>query len=202
MNTRGLKTWEGEAAAELTAGARRLRASVALPMRYRRLRIGLSACGSIAAVLLIALWVRSYWRWDSVSCNTIGAGSGQGIIVLAFDSRGREGWWWTSSYYENDIKESARPLSTRAFEWKAEPGAFAVFFAHWLLLVPLTLLTVAPWMSWRFSVRTLLALVTIAALLCVSRKSLIHETGCRSISNRMGGMLRRSGRDAWRYVGA
>ncbi len=53
--------------------------------------------------------------------------SGQGIIVLAFDSRGREGWWWTSSYYENDIKESARPLSTRGFEWKAEPGACGIF---------------------------------------------------------------------------
>ena len=157
MNTRGLKTWEGEAAAEFTAGARRLRGSVALPnLRHRRLRLGLSVCGSIAAVLVIALWVRSYWRWDSVSCNSLGAGSGQGVIVLAFDSRGREGWWWTSSYYENDIEESARPLSTRAFEWKAEPARLRCIL-HWLLLVPLVVLTVAPWMRWRFSVRTLLS---------------------------------------------
>ena len=166
VNTRGFKTWEGEGPAESTAGARRLSGSFGLAnLRYRRLRIGLSACGSIAAALLVVLWVRSYWRWDSVSCNSIGAGSGQGIIVLAFDSRGREGWWWTSSYYENDIEESARPLSTRAFEWKAEPGAIAVYFAHWLLLVPLTVLTVAPWMRWRFSVRTLLIAMTVTAML-------------------------------------
>jgi hypothetical protein len=40
-----------------------------------------------------------------------------------------------------------------------------VFFAHWLLLVPLTVLIVAPWMSWRFSVRTLLIAMTVTAML-------------------------------------
>jgi hypothetical protein len=116
-------------------------------------------------VLLVVLWARSYWRWDSASYNSIGAGSGQGIIVLAFDSCGREGWWRASSYYENDIEESARPLSTRAFDWKAEPGCFALFFAHWLLLVPALLLTVVPWMRWQFSMRTLLIGMTVVAVM-------------------------------------
>ncbi len=131
-----------------------------------KLRIAISVCGGVAAVLLVALWVRSYWRWDSVGYSRVGAGSGQGTLVLAFDSRGQDGWSWTSSSYENDIEESARPLSTRALEWKSEAGSFAVFIAHWVLLVPVVVLTVAPWMRWRFSVRTLLVLITFAALLC------------------------------------
>ena len=37
------------------------------PMRFRKLRIAFSATCLIACVLLIALWVRSYWRIDWLS---------------------------------------------------------------------------------------------------------------------------------------
>ena len=37
-------------------------------MRFRKLRIAWSVgCGLVACVLLIALWVRSYWFDDSVA---------------------------------------------------------------------------------------------------------------------------------------
>ncbi len=35
-------------------------------MRYRKLRIVSSVVCAIACVLLIALWVRSYWRSDDL----------------------------------------------------------------------------------------------------------------------------------------
>jgi hypothetical protein len=35
-------------------------------MKFRRLRIACSAVCSIACVLLIALWLRSYWRIDDL----------------------------------------------------------------------------------------------------------------------------------------
>ena len=34
-------------------------------MRFRKLRIGWSAGCVLACVVLIALWVRSYWRYDT-----------------------------------------------------------------------------------------------------------------------------------------
>ena len=36
-------------------------------MRFRKLRIAFSAMCLIACVLLIALWVRSYWRLEAVA---------------------------------------------------------------------------------------------------------------------------------------
>jgi hypothetical protein len=35
-------------------------------MRFRKLRIAWSVACGIACVLLIALWVRSFWWWDTV----------------------------------------------------------------------------------------------------------------------------------------
>ena len=33
-------------------------------MKFKRLRFALSATFGIICLLLIALWVRSYWRWE------------------------------------------------------------------------------------------------------------------------------------------
>src|ERR1700759_2273009 len=33
-------------------------------MKYRKLRIAWSVAWGVAAVLFVALWVRSFWRWD------------------------------------------------------------------------------------------------------------------------------------------
>ena len=43
-------------------------------MRFRKLRIAWSVGCAIACVLLIVLWVRSYWSADTVSVNTLSRG--------------------------------------------------------------------------------------------------------------------------------
>jgi hypothetical protein len=55
VNKLGFKTWEGEGPEGSTAGARRLRGSVALPMRYQRLRIGLSVRMLLIGMTLVAV---------------------------------------------------------------------------------------------------------------------------------------------------
>src|SRR4029079_6900571 len=40
-------------------------------MRFRKLRIAWSVLCAIACVLLIALWVRSYWWWDWYNSGTV-----------------------------------------------------------------------------------------------------------------------------------
>src|SRR3954454_13968040 len=37
------------------------------PLRFKKLRIAWSAFCGVACVLLLALWVRSYWYWDIVA---------------------------------------------------------------------------------------------------------------------------------------
>src|SRR5690348_12392415 len=36
-------------------------------MKHRKLRIAWSVVWGTVAVLLVALWVRSYWRWDQIA---------------------------------------------------------------------------------------------------------------------------------------
>src|SRR5262245_8875502 len=47
-------------------------------MRFRKLRIAWSVVWGVAAVLLLVLWVRSYWRLDEFGCD--GAPSTEAVI--------------------------------------------------------------------------------------------------------------------------
>src|SRR3954471_12860921 len=61
-------------------------------MKYRRLRIAWTAFWGLACVLLIVLWVRSYYRWDMIargwgtpSKQAVCFSSQSGAIVLIYD---------------------------------------------------------------------------------------------------------------------
>src|SRR3712207_6774575 len=61
-------------------------------MRFRKLRIAWSAGWSVAAILLIVLWVRSYTWGDSltvpVSKSTVFRfSSGKGVLLMHLDER-------------------------------------------------------------------------------------------------------------------
>src|SRR5215212_8964377 len=83
-------------------------------MRFRKLRIAWSVFWGLAAVLLIVLWVRSYWWWDELYTPTSvkryyspELSSRQVIIVSASGrsqvnySEGRGNWKW---YFSGEIK--------------------------------------------------------------------------------------------------
>jgi hypothetical protein len=160
-------------------------------MRFRKLRIAFSATCLVACVLLVALWVRSYWIVDAPHLKLSGyilcrVTSFRGSIffkvdkVMAlneFPSRDevrsaanvdwpRWGWWTpTIQQYAN-----GRPIP-KHFPWFS-CTAFKTFFSlktpFWFWSIMCGTIAGLPWVrQWhlRFSLRTLLIATTLVAVM-------------------------------------
>jgi len=146
-------------------------------MRFRKLRIACFVGCSMACVLLVAMWVRSYSTVDSMRYGMFGrfllhiqSGSGR-IIVFTFPyaREFRTGSFPIEHIGPRDV------LSTAAFGnhytlifyagWK--PTAVVPYWA--MLAVMLAAGVASLWSlrdtTWRFSLRTLLLATTIIAVL-------------------------------------
>jgi hypothetical protein len=133
-------------------------------MKYRKLRIAFSAVCGVLCLLLIALWVRSYWRFDQCKCipKNLTVGSRRGEILLnqpnieimgvgpilpaSFKALGQE-----------IIYDSYSPNANR------DPRGTAVPF--WAPTLIFAIVASLPWLPWRFSLRTLLIATTLVAIL-------------------------------------
>jgi hypothetical protein len=110
------------------------------------LRIAVTALSLTACVLLIALWVRSYWPQDSI-------GTGIQSHAGELEVKSRKGWFHVRAF-------DSQP---RTFGWPYRtlfkvPYLIPVFIAAALAIIP--------WMRWskRFSLRTLLIATTLVAV--------------------------------------
>jgi hypothetical protein len=145
----------------------------------RYLRIAVTVVSGLCCVLVIVLWVRSYWHLDEV---TWGLSSGPGYKFISLNGQvlmrrypSREGavslGWrvshlpphyslafpanWPSTFCGFSLAFSeGRPYRATSPQWflAALAGTFAI--APWI-----------PWLKWRFSLRTLLLATTAVALL-------------------------------------
>jgi hypothetical protein len=88
-------------------------------MRFRKLRIAWSVVCGLLAVLLVALWITSYWRWDATFGNPE-----RNFIYLSL-SRGRFDF------------ELVRPTDTSTNWW--------VGVGLWLPTLVCGVFAVAPW---------------------------------------------------------
>src|SRR3954451_10077109 len=142
--------------------------------RYLRyLRIVFSAFCGLACVLVIGLWVRSYW-W-TYSLHSYEAGADFSFFV--------ENGEFGAAYYRLPIWSHLR-LGRQAVTYAREdmPGVAGFYYgrhpadhAYTLLLIPLWFMVllvatagILPWIrrrSWRFSLRTLLIATTLVAVL-------------------------------------
>ena len=127
----------------------------------RFLRIGWSAVCGILCLLLIALWVRSYWRYDMVtyihSVKTMicaYSGGGRCMIVISPQS-------WASlesNLHSHDITTQSfvsLPNSLLGFYFHQVPSEATVTFVfpYWfvsLLTGVIAATVVSPWLHWRF----------------------------------------------------
>jgi hypothetical protein len=149
----------------------------------RYLRITFSAPCGIICLLLIALWVRSYWWADELIIklpnpqrqfqihSTLG-----GTIWYCNDyPRSKPAWtheyWRVVTYSVAALTEGVdvhwfRPLFTfKFFSLPAEPyWSRQLVFPHWVLITAFMAVAAAPWIRWRFSLRTLLIAITLLAL--------------------------------------
>jgi hypothetical protein len=128
------------------------------------LRIAVTALSLTACVLLIALWVRSYWHSDGLEGGLLGwfveGESTQGQIRGAAYHSGYTGAFVVDTFAIGDFEAS--PLRLDFGYWD---GGAGVWVPHWFLTLVCGSFAVAPWLPWlrRFSVRTLLIAITLVA---------------------------------------
>ena len=135
-------------------------------LRYPR--IAFSATCGIACVLLVVLWVRSYWWADLIFPSTsyrIVAKSEQGQISIGLTC---DSWVPPFTYGVCGLDSSV--LSTHDQLWGVEVspliGDRRLLFPHWFAVMMLLVATTLPWLPSRFSLRTLLiATALVSAVL-------------------------------------
>src|SRR5256885_1076167 len=139
-------------------------------MRFRKLRIAWSVLWGSVAVLLIVLWVRSYWLVETIRLPTtgrnqleIGSLTGWLLIGMPHDpmpirdsTRGVTAW---STYHRrvDDLHDVLASGSFMVKEGERLPPVDLraefpnhIFLPYWLPVLVAIALTGAPWLRWRF----------------------------------------------------
>jgi hypothetical protein len=138
-------------------------------MKHRKLRTAWSVGWGIAAVLLVALWVRSHWSWDAAWIYTPTA-------ELLIDAQSGETFL---RYHTPPVSPKSEVIGVKSVPaldiFVMPPGSYAgfrfirsygfgLFVPFWFLVIVATSLTVAPWITWKFSLRMLLIATTLVAV--------------------------------------
>jgi hypothetical protein len=134
------------------------------------LRIAVTALCLAASALLVALWVRSYWRLGIFEKRT-GFGAVQmsavrgRIAVARLNPRSYVIGTPFLSFAAGDAADW-RTGGVSGIGYYDDGGVTAFIAPHWLLAVLFAALAVIPWISrsWRFSLRTLLIATTLVAV--------------------------------------
>jgi hypothetical protein len=154
-------------------------------MRFRKLRIAWSVVSGIACLLLIVLWVRSYWyrdfqiidisasRWmhlismhGRLSCGFANVPS------LAQLSEGRDYGLWRRRFTElngsTEIPPEARPpiLQSLLFYWHKYGDGVLIIIPYWFIVIATLMFGALSWIRWpkRFTLRTLLIATILVAV--------------------------------------
>ncbi len=150
-------------------------------MKYRKLRIAWSVVWGLAAVLLVVLWVRSFFRFDKFGCewiSTISSESGihswrGGLEVFHWQFQpitpmSSHLFWRTELKWAPLIRTIDTTTTPQSFEWKSWPSGWILRFPVWVLLLAVATVALLPWIhklgyARRFSLRTLLIATTLVA---------------------------------------
>lgn len=147
-----------------------------VPMRFRKLRIAFSALCGMACLLLIVLWLRSYRVADDVQM------SASHLLTIRWQTfRGQLIWWeigaletaprtwnhhafWNTAERQPDWEQM--DVLVPSWHWVTMgTGAIAAFVIPcWFPTLVSVALATAPWLRWRFSLRTLLIATTLLAV--------------------------------------
>jgi hypothetical protein len=136
----------------------------------RFLRISWTVGCGVVCVVLVVLWVRTYW-WED--CLHIPQGKNNRMIAVASFS----GVLGIRVAHESYFHKYGHPWKLTTTAWrelpdhtvigvygKVEPERWTVEFNYWLLLLSSIVFAAAPWLRWRFSLRTLLIATTLIAI--------------------------------------
>ena len=142
-------------------------------MRFRKLRIAWSVGCSIACVLLIVLWVRSYSWIDGASMPITGSRhivvySGTGRLSFRSGPYGKPNGpfnvWWLTRVPVAEMRDRMRMANWKPDKQYIGSSRFGFLLPHALVAGVLAALIVAPWLPLRFTLRTLLIATTLVAV--------------------------------------
>jgi len=136
----------------------------------RYLRIAFSAMCGVVCLLLIVLWVRSYWQWDTLQYEDLSESrevtSQNGFLLVDKIYQKGKGRWWFGSDPAEFPADLRSQLSVCWYDADGDLQGHGVTIPHWLIVLFFVGLGIAPWTLRRYSLRTLLVFTTgIAALL-------------------------------------
>jgi hypothetical protein len=148
--------------------------------RFRKLRIAWSVAWGVVALLLIVLWMQSYWHHDGLLIRT----SGNNFIQLGSENSKLSASWGYGdrpleklvSFHtgliaamsrvrgetlDQDKRPVYRGMGFKVIRWANGAG---YVLPIWFLLLSATFVGSLPWLRWRFSLRTLLIAMTLIAV--------------------------------------
>ena len=111
-----------------------------------KLRIAWSVAWGIATVTSIVLWMRSYQGFDRVTVGALTFASARGHLLVAKDFRMTVGF------------ASFTPVIT------GMKAAYSASLPTWMLTSVAAAFCLAPWLYWKFSLRTLLIATMLVAI--------------------------------------
>jgi hypothetical protein len=145
-------------------------------MRFRKLRIAWSVVCGIVCLLLIVLWVRSYWWYDAEVLrlrgdHVIQIDSKQGgVRFLTFPrvfgtilAKGHSSRW--VGYEPLSTDQAMLDFGREKVAYGPNENWWAYQAPHWFVALLSATLAAAPWIPYCFSLRTLLIATTLVAVL-------------------------------------
>jgi hypothetical protein len=126
-------------------------------MKYRKLRIAWSVGCGVVCLLLVVLWVRSYWRYDHVffpGPHRIASMNGRISLDENFIMKGPIPTW----------RLDLGAIRLVSVSGNLTPSGVGRAIPHYLLATMTALLAIAPWLPSRFSLRALLVAMTFVAV--------------------------------------
>jgi hypothetical protein len=137
----------------------------------RGLRIAWSVWWGILCVLLVVLWVRSYWALDFIRTRPIGtrqlyAMSGRGIVAIGSNDD-PYGPQWEHTSYANAWIAPREEIPLHGFGYWRVPGGLLTSGPYWFLVLLSGTVAAFPWICFslrRFSLRSFLIATTLIAV--------------------------------------
>jgi hypothetical protein len=136
----------------------------------RYLRIAWSVGCGILCLLVIVLWVRTYSIAEGINYNKgqtyVRIFSQMGVVGLGYESSPSRSTFQNRAHFERLwYKLRGEPYEhLTPFSWNRRPEGTLITVPVWCCESILVLLAALPWFRLRFSLRTLLIAMTLAAI--------------------------------------
>jgi hypothetical protein len=153
-------------------------------MKYRKLRIAWSVMWGVVAVLLVAIWLDSYLACRYIDTRyyrlQMMAATLRGSLGLDINTNqtssgpgtGPKTYWRFESFPSKKrdyglVTDKLRVYSFLGIRWVSVTNYYEMDLPFWLPTMAVVVALSAPWIRWskRFSLRTLLIVTTLVAVL-------------------------------------